>query len=459
MICSGEKYKLQAGYGIYRYKDPTEERQIDWAGSGPTKNQNRRGSHDPTHKALQGPSPSSATLGVRYGAPQHPVWEAVPQNGDAGSGGVAFVACRGETQTQTGFGRSSHPIRPGRKSCYPQETPLTKETRRVRGTRQMHPNRMFRFLLCALRTPRMMHDPLQAFNASVDQITHFGLVTVHPCDSVLSAQPHFRITKGCQPCNNPAPSSLLETAHTAHQGRIGMPLVWGGGAADVSLKRFVDEGMKSPGRRCPSCPLTTPNAGPLSQAFASNLRLRPTLVFCTSDVMTMKLDVIFPRARPEMPTISAAPLSGKGRPHHAIPAPPSYFRFLCDKLKLKILAILPLNPRGYKSRIGEVDHQTTHFSQVVVGYHCNGVLDPNLITNPLHLHRPLVEGPIGMEDLGRKDSIGGMIDEGGNLATPEAVTEFTTVVTRDACALHCRLHNGIWKTCFGEKQTTSSNKA
>ena len=64
----------------------------------------------------------------------------------------------------------------------------------------------------------MMRNPLQAFNISVDQITHFsGAVEGYPCDSVLSAQLHFRITKGSQPYDKPAPSPLSETAYTAHR--------------------------------------------------------------------------------------------------------------------------------------------------------------------------------------------------------------------------------------------------
>ena len=48
--------------------------------------------------------------------------------------------------------------------------------------------------------------------------------------------------------------------------------------------------------------------------FPSNLILRPRLFFRSSDVMTMKLDVIFPRVRPEIPSKSAALYDGKYRP-------------------------------------------------------------------------------------------------------------------------------------------------
>lgn len=141
-------------------------------------------------------------------------------------------------------------------------------------------------------------------------------------------------------------------------GIRGLPRPW-----TCPRRRRLGLGMMcwGAGRRCPSCPLTTPNAGPLSQAFASNLRLRPTLVFCTSDVMTMKLDVIFPRARPEMPTISAAPLSGKGRPHHAIPAPPSCVEMFSKRRELLVYRGIRI-PR-HKGQKRDAAHQESGVHQ------------------------------------------------------------------------------------------------
>ena len=48
------------------------------------------------------------------------------------------------------------------------------------------------------------HDatPLQAFNMSVDPVTHFSRVVVLSRDNVLSAQLHIRTTKGSQPSHH-----------------------------------------------------------------------------------------------------------------------------------------------------------------------------------------------------------------------------------------------------------------
>lgn len=46
-------------------------------------------------------------------------------------------------------------------------------------------------------------------------------------------------------------------------------------------------------------------------AFASNFKLRPRLLLLPSEQTTMKLDVIFESALPEMPSLSATLKDGK----------------------------------------------------------------------------------------------------------------------------------------------------